>query len=88
MPASPARTPIVGGPCNEFDPDTTYVNVGFGHEWTCVLARIRGPGVNRAIERKVSELNDGGSPIHVLHHRDEFYAIYGRREYFGVKKNY
>mgnify|MGYP003815064249 FL=1 len=74
----------------EFDPATTYVNVGF---WSRVEL---GPGedpeagrVNRAIERKVSELNGRKSLYSTSYYdREEFYAIYGGQTYSVLKKHY
>ena len=74
----------------EFDPGTTYVNVGF---WSRVELR---PGedpeagrVNRRIEQKVAEL-DGRKSLYstAFYDRDEFYAIYGGDAYAGLKKRY
>jgi FAD/FMN-containing dehydrogenase len=74
----------------EFDPDTTYVNVGF---WSRVDLRPgedpRAGRVNRAIERKVSELNGRKSLYSTsFYDREEFYAIYGGETYAVLKKSY
>lgn len=74
----------------EFDPGTTYVNVGF---WSRVeLAPGEDPlagRVNRAIERKVSELNGRKSLYSTsFYDREEFYAIYGGQTYSVLKKHY
>jgi FAD/FMN-containing dehydrogenase len=74
----------------EFDPDTTYVNIGF---WSRVeLAAHEDPGagrINRAIERAVSDLNGRKSLYSTsFYDRDEFYAIYGGQTYSGLKKQY
>jgi FAD/FMN-containing dehydrogenase len=74
----------------EFDPDITYVNVGF---WSRVeLAAHEDPAagrINRAIERTVSELNGRKSLYSTsFYDRDEFYAIYGGQTYSSLKKQY
>ena len=74
----------------EFDPATTYVNVGF---WSRVeLAPGEDPEagrVNRAIERKVFELNGRKSLYSTsFYDREEFYAIYGGQAYSVLKKQY
>ena len=74
----------------EFDPDTTYVNVGF---WSRVDLRAgedpQAGRVNRAIERKVSELNGRKSLYSTsFYDREEFYAIYGGETYSVLKKSY
>lgn len=74
----------------EFEPGTTYVNVGF---WSRVeLASGEDPQagrVNRAIERKVSELHGRKSLYSTsFYDREEFYAIYGGQTYSVLKKHY
>lgn len=74
----------------EFDPGTTYVNVGF---WSRVeLAAGEDPAagrVNRAIERKVAELHGRKSLYSTsFYGPDEFYDIYGGEAYAGLKKQY
>ena len=74
----------------EFDPGTTYVNVGF---WSRVSL---GPGetaqsgrVNRAIEREVERLQGRKSLYSTsFYTRDEFYALYGGAAYADLKKRY
>ena len=73
-----------------FEPGTTYVNVGF---WSRVeLAAGEDPQagrVNRAIERKVSELHGRKSLYSTSFYTpEEFYDIYGGAEYAGLKKQY
>lgn len=74
----------------EFDPATTYVNVGF---WSRVeLGAGEDPQagrVNRAIERKVSELHGRKSLYSTSYYTpEEFYDIYGGADYAGLKKRY
>jgi FAD/FMN-containing dehydrogenase len=74
----------------EFDPDTTYVNVGF---WSRVaLGAGESPEagrVNRAIERKVADLQGRKSLYSTsFYTRDEFYAIYGGAAYADLKERY
>ena len=73
-----------------FEPGTTYVNVGF---WSRVeLAAGEDPQagrVNRAIERKVSELHGRKSLYSTSFYTpEEFYDIYGGAEYATLKKQY
>jgi len=74
----------------EFDPHTTYVNLGF---WSRVELR---PGedpdagrVNRAIERMVARL-DGRKSLYStsFYSREEFYDTYGGSAYADLKKRY
>jgi FAD/FMN-containing dehydrogenase len=74
----------------EFDPDTTYVNVGF---WSRVELRAgedpEAGRVNRAIERKVAALHGRKSLYSTsFYSREEFYDIYGGSDYAGLKKRY
>jgi FAD/FMN-containing dehydrogenase len=74
----------------EFDPGTTYVNLGF---WSRVeLSPGEDPDagrVNRAIEGKVSELRGRKSLYSTsFYTREEFYDIYGGADYAGLKKRY
>jgi FAD/FMN-containing dehydrogenase len=74
----------------EFDPGTTYVNVGF---WSRVELH---PGenpeagrVNRAIERKVAELAGRKSLYSTSYYgREEFYQTYGGEQYQALKAQY
>lgn len=77
-------------PLYEFDPNETYVNVGF---WSAVTLR---PGenpadgrVNRRIEDVVTEL-DGRKSLYstAFYERDVFWSIYGGNEYNRLKKTY
>jgi len=84
------RDPDLRWTLYEFDPATTYVNVGF---WSRVAL---GPGedpeagrVNRAIEAKVAELGGRKSLYSTSYYgRDEFYDIYGGAAYAGLKTRY
>ncbi|MFN8127049.1 MAG: FAD-binding oxidoreductase [Candidatus Nanopelagicales bacterium] len=84
------RDPHAVWPLYQFDPTTTYVNVGF---WSSVELP---PGVdpaagcvNRAIERTVTELGGRKSLYSTSYYdRDEFYDIYGGAAYRGLKDRY
>ncbi|MEZ5184326.1 MAG: FAD-binding oxidoreductase [Candidatus Nanopelagicales bacterium] len=74
----------------EFDPQVTYVNVGF---WSRVaLGRGDDPDagrVNRRIERVVADLGGRKSLYSTSYYdRDEFYAIYGGAAYAELKQRY
>jgi len=77
-------------PLYEFDPHTTYVNVGF---WSTVALPAGGDPdagvVNRRIEEFVTHLNGRKSLYSSSYYeRDEFNAIYGGETYARVKKTY
>jgi FAD/FMN-containing dehydrogenase len=74
----------------EFDPATTYVNVGF---WSRVEldrgADPRAGKVNRRIEAKVSDLGGRKSLYSTsFYSREQFYEIYGGGEYARLKARY
>jgi len=77
-------------PLYEFDPQVTYVNVGF---WSTVaLPEGVDPGrgqVNRRIEDKVTEL-DGRKSLYstAFYDRDTFWSIYGGQAYAKLKDRY
>ena len=77
-------------PLYEFDPDVTYVNVGF---WSTVpLPEGTAPDegrVNRRIEEKVTEL-DGRKSLYstAFYDRDTFWSIYGGEVYAQLKDRY
>ncbi|GAA0521841.1 FAD-linked oxidase [Saccharopolyspora subtropica] len=77
-----------GWPLYPMDPDTLYVNVGF---WATVPLRPgEAPGRhNRAIERKVSEL-DGHKSLYSNSYfeEDEFWRRYNRPAYERLKQRY
>ena len=84
------RDPAARWPLYEFDPVTTYVNVGF---WSTVPLP---PGidpaegrVNRRIEEVVTEM-DGRKSLYssAYYSADEFWAIYGGGEYQRLKGAY
>lgn len=84
------RDPDRRWPLYEFDPQQTYVNVGF---WSTVELR---PGedpdagrINRRIEDVVTEL-DGRKSLYstAFYGQDEFWSIYGGNEYQRMKKSY
>ena len=84
------RDPAARWPLYEFDPETTYVNVGF---WSTVPLP---PGidpaegrVNRRIEEVVTEM-DGRKSLYssAYYSPDEFWAIYGGGEYQRLKGAY
>ena len=84
------RDPSRRWPLYEFDPEVTYVNVGF---WSTVPVA---PGVdpdagtvNRRIEAVVTELGGRKSLYSSsFYEKDEFYAIYGGETYWRLKKEY
>ena len=84
------RDPQARWPLYEFDPQTTYVNVGF---WSTVaLPEGVSPEegrVNRLIEAKVTEL-DGRKSLYstAFYDRDTFWSIYGGSEYPALKERY
>jgi FAD/FMN-containing dehydrogenase len=82
------RDPDAVWPLYPLDPGTTYVNVGF---WGGVdLPRGRHePFHNRAIERKVAEL-EGRKSLYstAFYPEDEFWANYGGPAYEVLKKSY
>jgi FAD/FMN-containing dehydrogenase len=74
----------------EFDPATTYVNVGF---WSRVEldrgADPRAGAVNRRIEAKVADLGGRKSLYSTsFYSREQFYEIYGGGEYARLKARY
>ncbi len=77
----------VAWPLYPLAPGRTYVNVGF---WSSVPATPGEPGAaNRAIERKVAEL-DGHKSLYsdAFYERDEFAALYGGDRYTELKRRY
>ena len=84
------RDPSARWPLYEFDPQTTYINVGF---WSTVaLPAGTEPGagrVNRLIEAKVTAL-DGRKSLYstAFYDRDTFWSIYGGSVYAGLKERY
>ncbi|MFN8184891.1 MAG: FAD-binding oxidoreductase [Candidatus Nanopelagicales bacterium] len=74
----------------EFDPATTYVNVGFWSRVTLDPGEDPDAGrVNQAIEAKVAQLRGRKSLYSTSYYgREEFYAIYGGEAYAGLKKVY
>ena len=70
------------------DPDTTYVNIGF---WSSVeIGAAESDGVhNRAIEKKVAELNGRKSLYSTAFYSpEEFWQTYGGASYDKVKASY
>jgi FAD/FMN-containing dehydrogenase len=84
------RAGDVRWPLYEFDPEVTYVNVGF---WSTVaLPAGVDPNegrVNRRIEEKVTEL-DGRKSLYstAFYDRDTFWSIYGGEVYAQLKNRY
>ncbi|TEX51891.1 MAG: FAD-linked oxidase [Actinomycetales bacterium mxb001] len=84
------RDPAARWPLYEFDPQETYVNVGF---WSTVpLAAGVDPAegrVNRRIEAKVTQL-DGRKSLYssAYYAPEEFWAIYGGDSYRALKMAY
>ncbi len=84
------RDPQARWPLYEFDPEVTYVNVGF---WSTVpLPRGVDPAegrVNRRIEQVVTDL-DGRKSLYssAYYSPEEFRSIYGGDAYDEVKKTY
>jgi FAD/FMN-containing dehydrogenase len=84
------RDPSARWPLYEFDPGTTYVNVGF---WSRVPLRAgEDPDagrVNRRIEQVVAELGGRKSLYSTSYYsREQFYAIYGGDVYADLKIKY
>ena len=84
------RDPSVVWPLYQFDPDQTYVNVGF---WSTVAlppgADPAAGDINRAIERTVTELGGRKSLYSTSYYdKDEFYDIYGGAAYWRLKGRY
>ncbi|OBF15506.1 FAD-linked oxidase [Mycobacterium kubicae] len=75
-----------GWPLYPIRPDHTYVNIGF---WSSVPAGATDGETNRAIERKVSQL-DGHKSLYSdsFYTREEFDELYGGESYNTVKKTY
>ena len=84
------RDPSASWPLYEFDPEVTYVNVGF---WSTVpLPEGVDPEegrVNRRIEEKVTEL-DGRKSLYssAYYSPEEFWSIYGGEAYRCLKGAY
>lgn len=84
------RDPAARWPLYEFDPEVTYVNVGF---WSTVpLPAGVDPEegrINRLIEAKVSAL-DGRKSLYssAYYSPEEFWAIYGGEAYRGLRRDY
>ena len=87
-----APTPAAGSartwPLYPLQPERTYVNVGFWSSVPTVSGQPDG-AANRAIERKVSEL-DGHKSLYsdAYYDEDEFAALYGGDVYPELKKHY
>ncbi|MGI9195865.1 MAG: FAD-binding oxidoreductase [Candidatus Nanopelagicales bacterium] len=84
------RDPSATWPLYEFDPEVTYVNVGF---WSTVpLPEGVGPEeglINRRIEEKVTELEGRKSLYSSAYYSpEEFWSIYGGDAYRGLKGAY
>jgi FAD/FMN-containing dehydrogenase len=84
------RDPAARWPLYEFDPQVTYVNVGF---WSTVpLPDGVSPEdgrVNRLVEAMVTELNGRKSLYSTaFYDRDTFWSIYGGEEYARLKERY
>lgn len=84
------RDPNALWPLYEFDPQITYVNVGF---WSTVaLPADTEPGegrINRLIEAKVTAL-EGRKSLYstAFYDRETFWSIYGGNEYAGLKARF
>lgn len=84
------RDPNALWPLYEFDPQITYVNVGF---WSTVaLPAGTEPGegrINRLIEAKVTAL-EGRKSLYstAFYDRETFWSIYGGNEYAGLKARF
>jgi FAD/FMN-containing dehydrogenase len=74
----------------EFDPATTYVNVGFWSRVELAPGEAAQAGrVNRAIEEQVAQLKGRKSLYSTsFYSREQFYAIYGGAAYADLKKGY
>jgi len=84
------RNPDVAWPLYEFDPDTTYVNVGF---WSTVPRTDGGDPadgrMNRRIEERVTELGGRKSLYSTAYYgREEFAELYGGAVYDRLKSEY
>jgi FAD/FMN-containing dehydrogenase len=75
-------------PLYPLESDRTYVNIGFWSAVPTVPGQPEGTA-NRAIERKVSEL-DGHKSLYsdAYYNEDEFARLYGGDVYPGLKKRY
>ncbi|MCX4093738.1 FAD-binding oxidoreductase [Nocardia sp. alder85J] len=75
-------------PLYPLEPGRTYVNVGFWSAVPTTPGQVEG-AANRAIERKVTEL-DGHKSLYSdsYYDRDEFAQLYGGDVYTRLKKNY
>jgi FAD/FMN-containing dehydrogenase len=89
----PRRPDVAAGstdptwPLHPFEPERTYVNVGF---WSVVPRHPDDPGAtNRRIEAVVGELGGHKSLYSdAFYSRDEFAAKYGGAAYSGLKERY
>jgi FAD/FMN-containing dehydrogenase len=84
------RDPDVVWPLYEFDPNTTYVNVGF---WSTVARTDGGDPadgrVNRVIEQMVTDLGGRKSLYSTAYYdRDTFADLYGGSVYAQLKAKY
>jgi FAD/FMN-containing dehydrogenase len=84
------RDPSVAWPLYEFDPATTYVNVGF---WSTVPRPDGGDTadgrINRLVEQKVTDLGGRKSLYSTSYYeRDTFADLYGGAVYEGLKAQY
>ncbi|MDP4013444.1 MAG: FAD-binding oxidoreductase [Candidatus Nanopelagicales bacterium] len=84
------RDPAARWPLYQFDPDTTYVNVGF---WSTVPVpegvEAESGTINRRIEAEVTRLGGRKSLYSTsFYPRDEFYRIYGKDQYWNLKHKY
>jgi FAD/FMN-containing dehydrogenase len=86
--AEEARTGSRQWPLYPLEPGRTYVNIGFWSAVPTVPGQAEG-AANRAIERKVTEL-DGHKSLYSdsFYERDEFAQLYGGDVYTQLKKNY
>ena len=84
------RDPKANWPLYEFDPEVTYVNVGF---WSSVPVGAdidpKSGFVNRRIEAKVTEL-EGRKSLYstAFYDRTTFWSIYGGTQYPALKARY
>ena len=84
------RSSEVNWPLYEFDPEVTYVNVGFWSTVALPEGVLPDEGrVNRRIEEKVTEL-DGRKSLYstAFYDRDTFWSIYGGEVYAQLKDRY
>ena len=84
------RDPQARWPLYEFDPETTYVNVGF---WSSVPVGVdvdpKSGQVNSRIEAKVTELGGRKSLYSTaFYDRATFWSIYGGMQYPALKARY